>query len=267
MQFFEDLQFQIILRHLYAGRGSWVYHPESPSLEFVRSGEMLLKHDGNIRSLHSPAIFWMKRGEEYQFIRKDHTSLPCEHLYCNFSGPRAERIIQTVEDSCPDGFVIPHDPEQVSRIFFDMLKYYRVDKEYYHPELVLCCEKLMLEIARTLRPAAMIEHDHYKIWQTAEDIRKDPFCQFNFSVLARNVGITEDHFRRLFRQTHKMPLMAYVRTQKMIRASELLTLSSMRIKEIAAACHFSSLMDFSRSFKRYAGMSPEKYRELKRQSQ
>ena len=266
MQFFADMQFQVVLRHFYTNHNSGVYHPETLSLEFIRSGQILLKHNGSILPLHSPALFWMKQGEEYQFIRNSDTSLPCEHLYCNFSGPRAERIIRTLDDICPNGFVTPRDPEQVSEIFFDMLKYYRVDKEYYHPELVLCCEKLMLEVARSLRRAVIPEHDPYKIWQIAEDIRKDPFSQFNFSALAKNVGITEDHFRRLFRQTHKMPLVTYIRTQKMIRASELLTLSSMRLKEIAFVCHFSSLMDFSRSFKRYAGMSPGKYRELKKQS-
>ena len=89
-------------------------------------------------------------------------------------------------------------------------------------------------------------------------------CIFLIRILERKIYF--DTFSQWISQIIKKPLVTYIRTQKMIRASELLTLSSMRLKEIAFVCHFSSLMDFSRSFKRYAGMSPGKYRELKKQS-
>ena len=51
----------------------------------------------------------------------------------------------------------------------------------------------------------------------------------------------------------------------MIRAAELLAKTDMRIKEIVFTCHFKSLMDFSRSFRKYSGLSPRAYRRKKQQ--
>ena len=45
-----------------------------------------------------------------------------------------------------------------------------------------------------------------------------------------------------------------------IMAAELLVMTDMRIKEIVYNCKFDSMMDFSRTFKRYSGMSPRDYR-------
>ena len=53
----------------------------------------------------------------------------------------------------------------------------------------------------------------------------------------------------------------YLLRQRMLRAVELLENTNMRIKEIVFSCHFSSDVDFSRSFKKYCGLSPRAYRE------
>ena len=89
---------------------------------------------------------------------------------------------------------------------------------------------------------------------------------FDFAAFAAKKGITLYHFRRLFRQVHLMPPSEFLREQKMIRAAELLRLTSMRIKEIMFNCSFTSEMEFSRSFKRYSGYSPRKYREIHRKN-
>ncbi len=57
-----------------------------------------------------------------------------------------------------------------------------------------------------------------------------------------------------------MVLTDRLRNQRMLRAADLLRTTNMRIKEIMYACKFDTLMEFSRSFKSYSGMSPRAYR-------
>ena len=79
------------------------------------------------------------------------------------------------------------------------------------------------------------------------------------------MNLSMDHFRRLFRERHQLPPHEYLSHQRMIRAAELLAKTDMRIKEIVFTCHFKSLMDFSRSFRKYSGLSPRAYRRKKQQ--
>ncbi len=106
-----------------------------------------------------------------------------------------------------------------------------------------------------------VQADQYQIRKMGDEIRKDPFREFDFHQAAAQSGITLYHFRRLFRQMHGAAPAEFVRNQQMIRAVELLVMMDMRIKEIVYNCKFANLMDFSRAFKRYSGMSPRDYRK------
>ena len=103
--------------------------------------------------------------------------------------------------------------------------------------------------------------DPYAVCRTAEKIRRDPFRSYDFHGIAEHNGISYDHFRRLFNEKHQMPPHEYIRNQRLFRAAELLRVTNMRIKEIVFTCGFDSMMEFSRSFKRYSGLSPRAYRE------
>ena len=95
----------------------------------------------------------------------------------------------------------------------------------------------------------------------AEQFRSDPFQKYNFNEIAENLKISPDHFRRIFRQKHKLTPHAYLHHQRMLRAVELLKMKEMRIKDIVFSCNFNSFVDFSRTFKKYTGLSPRQYRE------
>ena len=169
-------------------------------------------------------------------------------------------MLSWLDEVCPEGFLRPADPEKVTEIFVEAVDYYRMDREFYQAEIAECIDRIMLEINRTLRQGSRVQEDPYQIRKTGDEIRKDPFRDFDFHRLAAENGITLYHFRRLFRQMHGFPPAEFVRNQQMVRAAELLSMTDMRIKEIVYNCKFANMMDFSRSFKRYSGMSPRDYR-------
>ena len=103
--------------------------------------------------------------------------------------------------------------------------------------------------------------DPYGIIAVANKIKSDPFADYDFRALASQAGISYEHYRRLFREHNGEPPAAFVLNRKMFLAAEMLQMTDMRIKEIMTTCKFDSMMNFSRTFKRYSGLSPVAYRK------
>jgi transcriptional regulator GlxA family with amidase domain len=81
---------------------------------------------------------------------------------------------------------------------------------------------------------------------------------------AREAGLSVSHFSEIFRaQTGQSP-MAYFIHLRMRLACRLLDLSSKPIKAVAIETGYRDPYYFSRVFKKSMGISPEKYRDIKK---
>ena len=247
---------------------SFTDYGESNSLEFIRFGHLQLvrKRDGKVVDLTAPAFFWMRKDEEYCFAadEQDLQSKNIEHIYFDFVGERSERILKALDKLYPAGMFHPRDPEAVCDIFFRILHLYRIDRKEKLPEIGMLIEKLLFLAYDSAQAGIPERRDSYGLEKIAEKIRSEPFRDYDFHKLAAELNLSMDHFRRLFREKNQLPLQKYLQHQRMIRAAELLEKTNMRIKEIVFSCKFSNTMDFSRSFKRYSGLSPREYRRNRR---
>ena len=265
LNYFDNAAFRALMHRFFwptpQSKDAQPAKPRSHSIEFIRSGQIFLNRQDKTILLTAPVLFWMHEEEVFWFSAPEGEKKPCEHLYCDFSGEKADRMLSWLDELCPEGFLRPADPEKITDLFIDAINYFRMDREFYHDEIAVCIDRIMLEISRTLRSGTRIQKDPYQIRKIGDEIRKDPFRDFDFHQLAAQNGTTLRHFRRLFGQIHGLPPAVFVRNQQMIRAAELLVMTDMRIKEIVYNCKFANMMDFSRSFKRFSGMSPREYRK------
>lgn len=78
---------------------------------------------------------------------------------------------------------------------------------------------------------------------------------------ASAAGVTADHLSELFRLHEGLPLQAYIRREKLRRASHLLRYGTQPVGEIAAVLAFSSQSHFAAAFRREFGMPPQQYRD------
>lgn len=103
--------------------------------------------------------------------------------------------------------------------------------------------------------------DAAQIKQVLNFIRKHYDSRLTLSDLADVLGISPEHFCRIFHAvTGKSPI-DYLNYYRVECACELLCTSSDSITEIAYSCGFRDLSYFNRIFHRYKNISPGRYRK------
>lgn len=260
MDYFNDIQFRVAARQIFLYDSPAPFIPGYNSLEFIRSGHILLERNRVPVELKAGTLFWMNKNGTYRFrVFKEH--LPCEHFYVDFIGARTDRIISCLDEICPEGHISSYDPDLGAEIFDNLVKSYRSDPVANHIPMAVDVERLTAHIVRSIDPPVQLKGISHEILLAAEDIRKDPFKGFDLAHYTAKAGISSGHFRRLFHASYQMSPSDYRHDQQMIRIEELLRNTDLRVKEIVFTCRFDSLSYFSHVFKKYSGMSPRDYRK------
>ncbi len=107
--------------------------------------------------------------------------------------------------------------------------------------------KLGTTMQLVVRRVAAFIHTHY-----AESVTRDQ--------LAAQVGVSGDHLTASFRQEMGVTPIVYLNRYRINRARVLLEESSRSITDVAMSVGFSDLANFSRTFHREVGMTPNAYR-------
>lgn len=84
--------------------------------------------------------------------------------------------------------------------------------------------------------------------------------------VARVVGLSTDHFSRVFKRTTGSAWSDFVNDGRIAQAQELLARDAQRVVEVAYACGFESVTHFNRVFRRVVGTSPTSYRRSVREA-
>ncbi len=127
---------------------------------------------------------------------------------------------------------------------------------------LLACRVLRLHSA----VAAVDERARYalapfRLRRATEFIEDNLAAPIGVAEIAAASGISPYHFSRAFRQATGRPPYAYLLDRRIRRAKTLLAASCDPLTEIAQLCGFSSLSQFSRSFRRDTGRSPTEFRD------
>lgn len=80
------------------------------------------------------------------------------------------------------------------------------------------------------------------------------------SLIARQAGVSESHFCRIFKESTHLTLTDYINRRRIEWAKRELLKSEVRISEIAFQIGYQSLSQFNRSFARFTGNSPTNFR-------
>jgi len=87
-------------------------------------------------------------------------------------------------------------------------------------------------------------------------VDSDPSSVLSVATMARDAGLSRQHFTELFRHHFGMAPMKYVRQARMHRAAHLLRDQNLRVSDVARAVGFEDPFHFSRSFRKEFGIPP-----------
>jgi AraC family transcriptional regulator len=129
----------------------------------------------------------------------------------------------------------------------------------------LAMEGVLLEmLAESARAADDSHGSNAPSWlrRVRESIEESYLEAPGLPALASIAGVHPVHLSREFHKHYQMTIGEYIRKRRIEHASELLSSSELPMTEIASICGFSDQSHFCALFKRYAGMTPAKFRDM-----
>ncbi|MBQ4465236.1 MAG: helix-turn-helix transcriptional regulator [Oscillospiraceae bacterium] len=121
---------------------------------------------------------------------------------------------------------------------------------------------ILLHIRSQFAPQPNVPHTHYDndLERLRRDIFSNPARDWSIPEIAESLGLSESHFRRLYKNRYGISCTKDVWTSRMEYAKQLLLTTELSANEIADKCGYQSYEHFSRSFVKYACVSPIRYR-------
>ena len=258
--YYDDIEVVDVSRKLILSTSERFVMVPSCSLEFIRSGEVMLKQGEKNLHLRGPVVTWIPPSTPLKFINSSGELY--DHLWIDFKGARAERIVNSFVSGVPEGFikVSGNCVKQLEAGFMSMINDFHSNRHLYHGRIVNTLENLVWELHCALSPLPeSAAADKYHIKDLAKAISLNPFAERNIRQMAENCGISYIHFRRIFREVTGFPVAEYINRQKILYAANLLSSGGCTVKEAALTCKFKDLSAFSRMFKKYMEKSPRTF--------
>lgn len=121
---------------------------------------------------------------------------------------------------------------------------------------------LLLQLLGTIETDTMLASRHdVNMRSAAEDIREQVGGYLSLSSIAKQMEMSEGHFRRCFKDYHKCTPREYFMLCQMEQAVDELLHSTKSITEIAEGLGYENPFNFTRSFKKFFGVPPSHYRK------
>ncbi|MBD3346445.1 MAG: helix-turn-helix domain-containing protein [Chitinivibrionales bacterium] len=226
-------------------------------IELVTAGNAEVVLDGRVHVVGPGEAFLLRRNGSHTF-----RAGPAGFLHKRMviiEGVMLEIVLQSLNINEHDTVVFD-DPSRISAMFKAANRLLGEKSAHYAWRLSLLAYEILLETGRNILqkelPAGVAMALNYM----------DMNLQKNLTLadIAQQAGMSMYHFSRLFSKSVRSAPMAFFQRQKMTFAKNLLSSTTLLIKEIAALLGFDDPLYFSAQFRKYAGMSPRAYRESNR---
>ena len=103
----------------------------------------------------------------------------------------------------------------------------------------------------------------FRLRRAVDFIDSNLACPIGVAEIATAAGISAYHFSRAFRQATGRPPYAFLLDRRLERAKQLLGTGDASLNAVSRACGFTSLSQFSRTFRRAVGVTPTFYRNAR----
>ena len=261
MNYFNDISFDNFAYGRSAARRENSYFQGYYGIQFIYEGNIEVSIDGNpMERAAGPVIFFSFPDVMFTYgAPAGETRMQAN--VC-FSGERVQNYIRTglFPLRVKDVFLRPKAPYTTLKLMLELHDSLRLPDEYHRCHAVILLEELLLQIH--CGSCENVRHSYIRdLRMLCDQIAASPDRNWNFKVQARQLSVSESHFRRIFRQITGLAPIQYLIECRITLAKQLLLTTGMRINEIGRMLHFDDEFHFSRIFKKKVGISPLQFRK------
>lgn len=191
----------------------------------------------------------------------DH-SIPWEYIWLEFDGLRVKEAIELTELSPDSPVYHSHFKELREQMMNEMLYIAQHAKE--SPFHLIGHLYLFLDyFTRSCRSAKPVPHgkmSDYYIKEAISYIEQNFQNNITVEEIASVCGINRSYFGKIFHKSVGKSPQEFLISYRMVKAAELLKLTSLSIADIGNAVGYENQLHFSRAFKSVYGISPRNWR-------
>jgi AraC-like DNA-binding protein/quercetin dioxygenase-like cupin family protein len=241
------------------------YHMHRPgfaylSIEFVAAGEGSIVLKGKSHRLCAGDIF--AYGPRIPHDIRSDRERPLVKYFVDFTGRKARRLMNS---PAPGSVVQTSHPQDIRRLFDDLIAAGLRSTPFRTDICAAILEHLLLRIAETSVPLGTVGTAAFETYQRCQQFIQNHYLELRgLAEIAERCHLNASYLCRLFdRFDYESPYQYLIRL-KMIYAAEQLQMAGTLVKQVAGKLGFTDPFNFSRTFTRVLGMSPNKFIELRR---
>ncbi len=182
-----------------------------------------------------------------------HTILPLKTIFLRFS---CEGELEEIIRKIPDTFFASH----IDAIIDILTEIILLTEEKVQNKILIGSKFLSL-IDYLVRDSQFDSKEYHTMHKAKKYIDQNFEKKLLSGDVADYVGLSESHFRLLFRETYGISPHNYLLNVRVQKAKQMLWENDFSISEIAEKCGFGCQQYFNEIFKKLTGYSPKKYRD------
>lgn len=189
-------------------------------------------------------------------------TLPWEYVWIEFDGLRVKEALDITGLSPNAPVYRPHSKDIREQMMNEMLYIIHHAKETpFHliGHLYLFLDYLTRSAKITV-PVQSSKMSDYYIKEAINYIEQNFQNNITIEDIAAVCGINRSYFGKIFRNSVGRSPQEFLMSYRMVKATELLKLTSLSIAEIGSAVGYENQLHFSRAFKTVYGISPREWR-------
>ena len=188
--------------------------------------------------------------------------LPWEYMWIEFDGLRIKEALG-VTDLCKNAPVYHSHSKELREKLADEMNYIvnHPNESSFHliGHLYLFIDYL-LQSAKSTRLVSSGRMSDYYIKEAINYIEQNFQNNISIEDIAAVCGINRSYFGKIFRNSIGRSPQEFLMNYRMVKATELLKLTSLSIADISSAVGYENQLHFSRAFKNIYGISPREWR-------
>ena len=192
--------------------------------------------------------------------------LPWEYVWIEFDGLRVKEALDLTELSVNTPVYHSHSKDLREQLMNEMLYIVHHAKESpFHliGHLYLFLDYLT-QSAKSTKLLQSNKMSDYYIKEAINYIEQNFQNNITIEDIAAVCGINRSYFGKIFRNSIGRSPQEFLMNYRMVKATELLKLTSLSIAEIGSAVGYENQLHFSRAFKTIYGVSPREWRNQHR---